>query len=646
MADDVDADMQNEGMLNVSLHYAESIIAALREPVVVLNGDLRVQTVNRPFLDSFHVSKEATENCLVYNLGNAQWDIPFLRTLLNEVLSKSHPIQDFEVTHDFPEIGRRDMLLNAHKFCLEPDSIPLILLAIEDVTERKMADAALKDSEIRYRRLFESAQDGILILNAQTLKTVDANPYMTDLLGYSRDEFLGKELWQIGLFSDKRASQLAYRELQRDGFIRYDHLPLQNRNGRQVDVEFVSNVYAENDHQVIQCNIRDISERCRLQQQMQEQAAELAEMDHRKDEFLAMLSHELRNPLAPILNAVQLLQTQKAGNPAQQKAQAIIERQVAQLRYLVDDLLDVSRAITGRIQLIREQVAVSDVVGRALETVCPLIDQRKHELAVSLPSDAIWLHADAARLEQVVTNLLTNAVKYTAEGGQIGLSVQQVGAQVELRVRDTGPGITPILLPHVFELFTQGERSSDRTQGGLGIGLALAKRLVEMHEGSISVTSALGQGSEFVVSLPVLLSPPPPPSTDEETAEASGPPLRVLVIDDNVDAASALELLLLELGHLVRVAYTGPTGLAAALDCRPHVVLLDIGLPELDGWEVAKRIRQHPILRGAVLVAVTGYGQNTDRQRARKVGFDHYFVKPVDLKKLRQILVGVSKTVV
>jgi CheY-like chemotaxis protein len=180
----------------------------------------------------------------------------------------------------------------------------------------------------------------------------------------------------------------------------------------------------------------------------------------------------------------------------------------------------------------------------------------------------------------------------------------------------------------------------------LGIGLALAKRLVEMHEGSISVTSALGQGSEFVVSLPVLLSPPPPPSTDEETAEPSGPPLRVLVIDDNVDAASALELLLLELGHLVRVAYTGPTGLAAALDCRPHVVLLDIGLPELDGWEVAKRIRQHPILRGAVLVAVTGYGQNTDRQRARKVGFDHYFVKPVDLKKLRQILVAVSKTVV
>jgi PAS domain S-box-containing protein len=646
MSDDVDTDAQKEGLLNVSLHYAENIIAALREPVVVLNGDLRVKTVNRPFLDSFHVSKEATENCLVYNLGNAQWDIPFLRTLLNDVLSKSHPIRNFEVTHDFPEIGRRAMLLNAHKFSLEPDSPPLILLAIEDVTERKMAEAALKDSEIRYRRLFESAQDGILILNAQTLKTIDANPYMTDLLGYSRDEFLGKELWQIGLFSDQEASRSVYRELQRDGFIRYDHLPLQNRNGRPVDVEFVSNVYEEDDHQVVQCNIRDISERCRLQQQMKEQAAELAEMDHRKDEFLAMLSHELRNPLAPILNAVQLLQRQKAGNSAQQKAQAIIERQVAQLRYLVDDLLDVSRAITGRIQLIREQIAVSSVVERALETVRPLIDQRKHELTVSLPPNPIWLHADAARLEQVVTNLLTNAVKYTGEGGHIALSVQQADDKVELRVRDTGPGITPGLLPHVFELFTQGERSSDRTQGGLGIGLALAKRLVEMHDGSISVTSTLGRGSEFVVSLPVLLSHPPQPTTNEEAAEPSGPALRVLVIDDNVDAASALELLMQELGHVVRVAHTGPTGLATALDFRPNVVLLDIGLPELDGWEVAKRLRQHTILHEAVIVAVTGYGQNTDRQRSRKAGFDHYFVKPVDLKKLRQILVAVSKTLV
>jgi two-component system, chemotaxis family, CheB/CheR fusion protein len=282
--------------------YAENIIATLREPFLVLNRDLRVKTANRSFLESFHVSHEETENRLVYDLGDGQWDIPLLRTLLNEVLSKDHPIHDFVVEHRFPDIGQRTMLLNARKFTRESNAPPLILLAIEDVTERR-----------------------------------------------------------------------------------------------------------------------------RLERQMQEQAAALADLDHRKDEFLAMLSHELRNPLAAILNAVQVLQLQKSENSAQQKAQAIIERQVGQLTHLVDDLLDVSRTITGRIQLRLERIDVGGIVERAVETARPSIDQRKHELTVSLPPDPIWLYADAVRLEQVVTNLLTNAVKYTDEGGHIGLSVQQEG---------------------------------------------------------------------------------------------------------------------------------------------------------------------------------------------------------------------------
>ncbi|HUE13446.1 MAG TPA: PAS domain-containing sensor histidine kinase, partial [Planctomycetaceae bacterium] len=470
MSNDLTNPQPSEDALKVALDFAENIIATLREPFVVLNRDLRVMMANRSFFESFHVSKKETENRLVYDLGNGQWDIPLLRTLLNEVLSNSHPIHDFEVEHTFPDIGQRAMLLNARKFSPGSNSPQLILLAIDDVTDRKLTEAALKESEIRYRRLFESAKDGILILNAQTLKIIDSNPFMTDLLGYSHAEFLGKELWEIGLFTDKAASQSADRELQKNGFIRYENLPLESRNGQKVAVEFVSNVYAEDHHHVVQCNIRDITERCRLERQMQEQAAALAELDHRKDEFLAMLSHELRNPLAPILNAVQVLQLQKGENPGQQKAQAIIERQVGQLTHLVDDLLDVSRTITGRIQLRQEQIAVSGIVERAVETVRPLIDQRKHDLTVSLPPDPIWLYADAARLEQVVTNLLTNAVKYTSVGGHIWLSVQQEGDKAVLRVRDTGLGITPAFLPHVFDLFSQAERSSDRSQGGLGIG--------------------------------------------------------------------------------------------------------------------------------------------------------------------------------
>jgi PAS domain S-box-containing protein len=641
VSDDLSDCTESSVDLEVALEFAGNIIATLREPFVVLGGDLRVRTATRAFFESFHVSKAEAEGCFLYHLSNGQWDIPLLHVLLNDVLRKRAPVRDFKVEHDFREIGRRTLLFNARKVPAHSSSPQFILLAIEDVTDRDLAQAELRDSEIRYRRLFEAAKDGILILDAATLKIIDSNPFMTSLLTYSRDELLGKQLWEIGLFKDQMASQAAYRELQETGYIRYDHLPLESRNGENVEVEFVSNTYAEGHQKVVQCNIRDISQRRHLERQMVEHAAALADLDHRKDEFLAMLSHELRNPLAPMLSAVQLLQLQKDRNSAQRKAQVIIERQVGQLTHLVDDLLDVSRTITGRIQLRREQIAVSGVVERAVETIRPLIDQHEHELTVSLPADPIWLYADAARLQQVVTNLLTNAVKYTHEHGHIWLSVDREGDEAVLRVRDTGLGITPAFLPHVFELFTQSERSCDRSKGGLGIGLALVKRLVEMHDGTIEVSSVLGKGSEFVVRL-LADQPLAPPATPESTSIGIVDPivaeLRVLIVDDNVDAATALELLLQEAGHRVQVAYTGPTGLAAALDFRPDVVLLDIGLPELDGWKVAERIRQQPSLQDVVLIAITGYGQGSDRQHSQKAGFDHHFVKPVDFGKLRQIL--------
>ncbi len=291
---------------------------------------------------------------------------------------------------------------------------------------------------------------------------------------------------------------------------------------------------------------------------------------------------------------------------------------------------------------------MSSIVEHAVETARPLIDQRRHELTVSLPPDPIWLYADASRLEQVVTNLLTNAAKYTSEGGHIWLSAQQEGDKVALRVRDTGLGIAPAFLPHVFDLFTQAERSSDRSQGGLGIGLTLAKRLVELHGGDIGVSSTLGQGSEFVVRLAAC-----PPgamshktqSSPTEIAKPTGAALRILVVDDNLDAANVLKMLVEEAGHLVRMAHAGPTALAAAFDYRPDVMLLDIGLPELDGLEVAKRMRQEPILHDIVLVAVTGYRQAEDRQRMQEAGFDHYLVKPADFEKLRQILAVVTETI-
>ena len=387
-----------------------------------------------------------------------------------------------------------------------------------------------------------------------------------------------------------------------------------------------------------------------LAEQAQKAEATLADLDRRKDEFLAMLSHELRNPIAPILNAALLLRLHCNRNrllgiedPVIYQCTNVIERQVGQLARIIDELLEVSRITTGRIQLHQERIAVGVVVKNAVATARSLIDQRKHELALSLPTQAIWLHADAARLEQVVVNLLTNAAKYTDQGGHIWLTLQQEGEEAVLRVRDTGVGIAPEILPRIFDLFTQAEQSLDRSQGGLGIGLALVQRLVEMHGGTVEASSALGQGSEFVVRLPVVPPPEPQPSLPPtEKAQPTKPSLRVLVVDDNVDTVTTLALLVQESGHDVRTAYDGTAVLEAALDYRPNVVLLDIGLPGLNGFEVAKRLRQQPALQNAVLVAMTGYGRESDRQRSQEAGFDHHLVKPGDFGKVLQILATVS----
>ena len=514
---------RHERAAQEALAYAEEIVATLREPFLVLDKSLRVKTANAAFYRAFHVSEDETEGRFIYDLGNGQWDIPGLRTLLEEAIPKEIAVHDFEVEHDFPAIGRRSMLLNARRFPPEGEHPNLVLLAIEDVTERRRADAALQDSELRYRRLFQTAKDGILILDAATGTIIDANPFMCGLLGYELDDFLGKELWEIGLFRDKEASRAAYRELQEKGYIRYEHLPLKTKGGEEVEVEFVSNVYTVGDRQVAQCNIRDITERSRLERQAKEQAAALADLHRRKDEFLAMLSHELRNPLSPILNAVHLLRLQGDENLIQQEARSIIERQVGQLAHLVDDLLEVARITSGKIRLQPERLDMRGVVERAVESARPLIDGRRHELTVYVPAEPIWLHADPTRLEQVVVNLLNNAAKYTDEGGRIWLEARREGHEMVLSVRDTGVGIDLEQFPDIFDLFTQADRSLDRSQGGLGIGLSLVQRLVEMHGGTVEVHSeGLGRGSEFTVRLPLPPSPAPePPPAPTGSAEPS-----------------------------------------------------------------------------------------------------------------------------
>lgn len=385
-----------------------------------------------------------------------------------------------------------------------------------------------------------------------------------------------------------------------------------------------------------------------LERRVEERTAELAratealqEADRRKNDFLAMLAHELRNPLAPVRNAIQILKLKGPADPDLQWAREVIERQVQMMTRLVDDLLDVSRITRGKLKLHKESVDAATVVARAVEMVRPLADARKHELTVSLPEGPLWLEADPPRLAQVVANLLTNAAKYTDEGGQIWLTVEQQGDEAVVRVKDTGVGIAADLLPRVFEPFTQEERSLDRAQGGLGIGLTMARSLVELHGGSVQgYSEGLGKGSEFVVCLPLLKKATAPTAAKPKPGAARQVPARrILVVDDNRDSAESLALLLRFTGHEVQTAYEGEAALETARTQRPDVVLLDIGLPRMDGLEVAHRLRHDLALTDALLVALTGYGQEEDRRRSERAGFNAHLVKPVDLDALYELMV-------
>jgi signal transduction histidine kinase len=368
--------------------------------------------------------------------------------------------------------------------------------------------------------------------------------------------------------------------------------------------------------------------------------AKLRESNQRKDEFLAMLSHELRNPLAPIRNALEVIRRVAPPDPKLAWATDVSDRQVAHLTRLVEELLDVARISQGKIALQSETLDLLTVLAHSVETARPLIDARGHRLQLQLPEQPVWLRGDFARLSQVVSNLLNNAAKYTPEGGTIQLGLALVEGEARITVRDNGIGIEPDLLPSVFELFEQGKRALDRSQGGLGIGLTLVQRLVELHHGRVEASSGgAGRGAEFTVVLPCLSEVQPPDASPAAPPVPEGTPgCRVLVVDDNLDAAETVGMFLRIEGHSVQTAADGVQALASVQTFEPEVVLLDIGLPMIDGYEVARRLRQMPAAKDALLIALTGYGQKGDQDQARAAGFDLHLVKPADPCALAELI--------
>ena len=541
------------------------------------------------------------------------------------------------------------------------------VLVLRDATDRLEQEKEARDTVARYRAFFDQSAEGIWRCELEEPVPVEipvdeqierfyrhsflaeCNRGMARMYGLSEPaELIGARLDDLLPRSDShnaeylrsfirsgyRLSGAESHELDREGKARYflNNLIGVLENGRLMRVWGTQ---------------LDITERKRLEDELRRRAEDLAGADRRKDQFLAMLAHELRNPLAPIRNAVELMRQVETIDPAFQPSREMVERQVKHLARLVDDLLDVSRITQGSIRLRKEAVDLGSIVERAVEGIRPLVDSRAHELTVQLPTDPIRLSADPTRLEQVVTNLLNNAAKYTMPGGHIRVAASLEGEEAVVRVRDNGIGVPPDVLERVFEPFVQTEGSLARSEGGLGIGLTLVRSLVEMHGGNVEAHSpGLGQGSEFVVRLPAHVPVEKAGSLPEPDVPFPARSLRVLVVEDNVDAAESLSALLRLWGHEVRMVHDGLEAIDAAREQQPEVVLLDIGLPGLDGYEVAKRLRQDPAMDGALLVAMTGYGQPEDRRRSREAGIHHHFVKPVEPFVLRTLLSNLGAPVV
>ena len=520
---------------------------------------------------------------------------------------------------------------------LAEPSVQAIVGNFRDITERREAERVRSE----LAAIVESSEDAIIGEDLQGLIT-SWNKGAERLYGYVAEEVLGKSVSLLHSAAQPDEFPNVLERLRRGERIEPYQTMRVRKNGSRAEVSLSVSPIKDGDGNVVGAAkiARDIGRQKRLEEELRQRADALAEAGQQKDQFLAMLAHELRNPLAPLLTGLHLLRQPQAPAETRERTREMMERQLRHLSRLVDDLLDVSRIVRGRVQLCKERLDLGQLARTASEDRRPTLERAGLTLVLETPETAAWVAGDATRLTQIVNNLLDNAVKFADGGRNVAVRVRADAEhrRAVLSVRDDGMGIEAELLSRLFAPFAQADRSLDRARGGLGLGLALVKGLAELHGGSVEALSeGTGRGAEFIVRLP--LEGEPPALAEMAAAPPSrGRRRRILIVEDNRDSADSLRILLQLLGHEVQVAYTGPAGVEAAKEWRPDIVLCDIGLPGLDGYGVARELRLNPITARVRLLALTGYGHDDDRRRSREAGFDHHLVKPADPGELQRLL--------
>jgi PAS domain S-box-containing protein len=622
------------------LAMLRATLESTTDGILVTNASGEVTGFNQNFVDLWRLPQEVMDtrqHGQLLDFTSRQLKEPEkFRARINEIYASSPP-QSF----DLLELADGRAVERFTKIQFVQERNVGRVWSFRDITARKRSEEELRQQREWFEVTLSSIGDAVITTDTQGTVTF-LNPVAELMTGWKTAEACGQPLEKVFNIINEETRQPAsnpVHKVLREGMVvaLANHTALIARDGTERGIEDSAAPIKDAAGSICGAVMvfHDVTERRRAEKA-------LKEAGKRKDEFLAMLAHELRNPLVPIRNGLKVLSL-AGNNPIMvENTRSMMDQALNQLVRLVDDLLDVSRITTGKLQLRKQRVELAAVVQSAVETSRPLIDEQRHKLTITLPQAPVLLDADPTRLAQVFANLLNNAAKYSEEGGAIALSAERQGEEVVARVTDNGIGIPTEHLPRIFEMFAQVDTAFERSQGGLGIGLALVQGLVEMHGGRIAARSdGPGKGSEFVVRLPLVSTQPLPgsqPANDEGEESSPGATCRILIVDDNRLSSKSTAMLLRLMGHELATAQDGIEGIECARTFRPDVILLDIGLPRLNGYETARRIREQPWGRNVFLIAVTGYGQDEDRRRALAAGFDYHLVKPVNFAELEKKL--------